>query len=100
MRPDTRQLTVEAFRRLRSAEAVAKERGLARSTIVGHLLDTMEETGLGIDDIMGRERHDRLRSLIEAQGPGETRYDKETMKSEFDYREYLYVRHEVMGEKD
>ena len=99
MRPDTRQLTVEAFRRLRSAEAVAKERGLARSTIVGHLLDTMEETGLGIDDIMGRERHDRLRSLIEAQGPGEARYGKETMKGEFDYREYLYVRHEVMGEK-
>lgn len=96
-KPNTVELSVEAFKRLSDIDAVAKERGLTRSTISGHLLRSMDESGLTIDDIMGADRHRELRRLVEAMPEGETQYQKETMSGKFEYGEFRYVLDEVRG---
>lgn len=90
-RVDTRQASVEAFRRLNDVTAVAKERGLAKGTIVGHLLDTMGETGFSLSDIMGADRYHSLLQLLQALPPEERRYNKSTMSGKYEYSEVKAV---------
>ncbi len=99
-RTSTVELSVEAFKRLGDIDAVAKERGLARSTIAGHLVRSIGESGLDIDDIMGAERHRELRRMVEAMPEGETQFQKETMSGKFEYSEFRYVLDEVRGGRE
>ncbi len=91
----TKEISLEAFRRLGSVDAVMEERHLTRGTIVGHLIDCIGEK-LTIDDVMGRDRHERLKDIVAHAAP-DWRPDQETYK-EFTYGEINYVRREVAGE--
>ncbi len=90
-RVDTRQASVEAFRRLHDVAAVAKERSLTKGTIVGHLLDTRDETGLSLPDIMGADRYHNLLQLLLGIPHEERRYDKNTMSGKYEYSEVMAV---------
>lgn len=91
-KPDTRQVSFEAFGRLGSVEAVAKERGLAKGTIVKHLMEFVGK-GLTTDEIMGAERHRRLTEIVSAMGEDEK--PGEEVWSEFMNSEYHQVRKEL-----
>ena len=95
---DTRQVSVEAFRRLGSIDAVAKERGLAYATVAGHLLDKMEETGMTTAQIMGEQRYRALRELLSGMSPEERHYDRETMGGLYSGNEVRAVAKELEGE--
>ncbi len=88
----TRQTSLEAFKRLRSVEAVAKERGLTRGTIVGHLI-TFVGTELTLNDVMGADRHERLRNYVKAMKEGDK--PDATFWTQFDSNEYHQVRKEL-----
>lgn len=91
-KPDTRQVSLEAFRRLGSAEAVAKERGLMRGTIVSHLMEFVGK-GLTTDEVMGAERHKRLTEIVSAMCEDEK--PGKDLWSEFCGSEYHQVRKEL-----
>lgn len=92
---DTRQASVEAFRRLGDIAAVAKERSLAQSTIIGHLIDTRAETGITLSDIMGSERYESLLQMLKDLPPEERHYDKNTMSGKYEYAEVRAVLKEL-----
>lgn len=91
-KPDTRQVSFEAFGRLGSAEAVAKERGLTKGTVVKHLMEFVGK-GLTTDEIMGAERHRRLTEIVRAMGEDEK--PGEEIWREFLGSEYHQVRKEL-----
>ncbi len=91
----TKEVSLEAFRRLGSVDAVMEERHLTRGTIVGHLIDSIGED-LTIDDVMGKERHERLKEIVSHAAP-DWRPDQELYK-QFTYGEINYVRREVDSE--
>ncbi len=95
---DTRQLSVDAFGRLGSIEAVARERGLAYATVAGHLLDKMEETGMTTAQIMGEQRYRALRELLSGLSPEERHYNSETMSGLYSGNEVRAVAKELGGE--
>ena len=88
----TKAASLEAFRRLGSVADVARERGLTRGTITGHLMSYVG-TELSIDDIMGAERHKRLAKIISAMPEGEK--PDAAFWAEYDNHEYHYVRKEL-----
>jgi len=90
-RIDTRQASIEAFRRLHDVAAVAKERALTKGTIIGHLIDTMGENGLSLPDIMGADRYNSLLQLLQDLPPEERHYDKNTMSGKYEYSEVKAV---------
>ncbi len=92
---NTREISLEAFNRLGSIDAVMQERHLTRGTIVGHLIDCIGEE-LTIDDVMGKERHEKLKEIVSNAAP-DWRPDQEFYKK-FTYGEINYVRREVAGE--
>lgn len=67
-KPDTRKVSLEAFRRLGSVDAVAKERGLKPATISVHLM-TFVGKGLTTQEVMGEDRYARLSEIIWNMGP-------------------------------
>lgn len=92
---NTKEVSLEAFKRLGSVDAVMQERHLTRGTIVGHLIDCIGEE-LTIDDVMGKDRHEKLKEIISNAAP-DWRPDQEFYKK-FTYGEINYVRREMAGE--
>lgn len=87
-KPDTRKVSLDAFRRLGSVDAVAKERGFTKETITKHLISFIGK-GLTIEKIMGAKRHETLKKLIE-DGHATDKIWKDFLNSE-----YHYVRKEL-----
>jgi DNA-binding transcriptional ArsR family regulator len=63
---DTRQLSFDLFKSGRSVSEIARERGLTPSTIVGHLAVFVETGQIEIENLVCREKLERIdRKLVE-----------------------------------
>lgn len=64
-------LSLDLFKAGKSVEAIAAERGLARSTIEGHLTSFVKTGALPIDDFITPFKRERITAVIEAN-PNQT----------------------------
>ncbi len=92
IRKPTKEISLEAYKRLGSADAVAKERGLTPSTIMSHLIEFVGKE-YTIEEFMGEERYKKLVEIVKKLGEGEKADPK--LFDEYDYNEYHYVRKQL-----
>ncbi|MDI9341628.1 MAG: AAA family ATPase [Sediminibacterium sp.] len=70
-KPNTKQLSYDLYKQLKSIEAVAKERGFSISTIEGHLAHFIKSGELDIQDIVAPDRIKRIESVLGKVNPEE-----------------------------
>ena len=68
---DTKALSVELFNELGNVDDVATERGLKRNTILEHLVSTIPDNGLTIEQIMTKTRYKSLYNLLLKHRPSD-----------------------------
>ncbi len=91
-RISSKELSLEAFKRLGSVDAVVRERGFTHSTILGHLIEYVDKE-ITIEQLMGEDRYKKLVAIVkkmrEDERPDSKFYEK------YDYNEYRYVRNKL-----
>ena len=79
----TRDVTLHAFRRGRSIAEIAADRGLAESTITGHLAHWVKEGEMGAEEVLPAERLNPITAYLEG-------YDGEGLKPVYDHFDGAY----------
>ena len=97
---DTTRATLQAFRAGESVQEIAKRRGLAVSTIYGHLSTAIEAGELvEVGRLLTAEQHQQIASEFAKIGPGNLTGAKEFLGEEFDYGLLRIYRAAKMGSK-
>lgn len=92
----TREVTLRMFRQGMSREAIARERNLAVSTVIGHLESYLNEGKLKIDDVVSRKmQNDIKRAMVRAKTTTDVKAVRELLPPEVTYADIRMVMHAV-----
>jgi len=95
---DTYRITKELFDNGLSVEAIAKERGLAISTILGHLVHYVEEGTLKASQILEKEKYNEILEYFESTFDPQISIAREVLGPEYQYGEIKAVLVELQQE--
>ena len=95
---DTYRITKELFDNGLSVEAIAKERGLAISTILGHLVHYVEEGTLKASQIVDKEKYNEILEYFESTFDPQINTAREVLGQEYQYGEIKAVLVELQQE--
>jgi hypothetical protein len=95
---DTYRITKELFDNRLSVEAIAKERGLAISTILGHLVHYVEEGTLKASQILEKEKYNEILEYFESTFDPQINIAREVLGPEYQYGEIKAVLVELQQE--
>ena len=95
---ETYRITKEMFDKGMSVEAIAKERGLAVSTIYGHLVRFVEEGTLEASQIVDKEKYNEILEYFESTFDPQINIAREVLGDTFDYGEIRAVLAELERE--
>ena len=95
---DTYRITKELFDNGLSVEAIAKERGLAISTILGHLVHYVEEGTLKASQILEKEKYNEILEYFESTFDPQINIAREVLGPEYQYGEIKAVLVELQQE--
>ena len=95
---DTYRITKELFDNGLSVEAIAKERGLAISTILGHLVHFVEEGSLKASQIVDKEKYNEILEYFESTFDPQINTAREVLGPEYQYGEIKAVLVELQRE--
>jgi uncharacterized protein YpbB len=85
----------ELFKSGKSISEIAKERGLANSTIEGHLLDFIREGELSAEKVLGKEKYKHISEYFRLANDKDINRAKSTLGEGVSYNELRMV----LGEK-
>ncbi len=88
----TAHRTLDLFREGRSPDEIGTTRGLAPSTIEGHLADAIECGELALDGLVDRERQRAIEQAIDEVGPDLLTPIRERLGEDYGYGEIRFVR--------
>ncbi len=63
--PNTREISLNMFRDGLSIQEIAKERSLTAGTILGHLLDKIDENEINIEDLMEKSKMQEIEEAVQ-----------------------------------
>ena len=95
---DTYRITKELFDNGLSVAAIAKERGLAISTILGHLVHYVEEGTLKASQILEKEKFNEILEYFESTFDPQINIAREVLGPEYQYGEIKAVLVELQQE--
>ena len=95
---DTYRITKELFDNGLSVAAIAKERGLAISTILGHLVHYVEEGTLKASQILEKEKYNEILEYFESTFDPQINTAREVLGPEYQYSEIKAVLVELQQE--
>ena len=95
---DTYRITKELFDNGLSVETIAKERGLAISTILGHLVHYVEEGTLKASQILEKEKYNEILEYFESTFDLQINIAREVLGPEYQYGEIKAVLVELQQE--
>ena len=95
---DTYRITKELFDNGLSVEAIAKERGLAISTVLGHLVHYVEEGTLKASQIISKEKYNEILEYFESTFDPQINIAREVLGPEYQYGEIKAVLVELQQE--
>lgn len=95
---DTYRITKELFDNGLSVAAIAKERGLAISTIFGHLVHYVEEGTLKASQIIDKEKYNEILEYFESTFDPQINIAREVLGQEYQYGEIKAVLVELQRE--
>ena len=95
---DTYRITKELFDNGLSVEAIAKERGLAISTILGHLVHYVEEGTLKASQILEKEKYNEILEYFESTFDPQINIAREVLGPKYQYGEIKAVLVELQQE--
>ena len=95
---DTYRITKGLFDNGLSVEAIAKERGLAISTILGHLVHYVEEGTLKASQILEKEKYNEILEYFESTFDPQINIAREVLGPEYQYGEIKAVLVELQQE--
>ncbi len=95
---DTYRITKELFDNGLSVEAIAKERGLAISTILGHLVHYVEEGTLKVSQIVDKEKYNEILEYFESTFDPQINTAREVLGPDYQYGEIKAVLVELQQE--
>ena len=95
---DTYRITKGLFDNGLSVEAIAKERGLAISTILGHLVHYVEEGTLKASQILEKEKYNEILEYFESTFDPQINIAQEVLGTEYQYGEIKAVLVELQQE--
>ena len=95
---DTYRITKGLFDNGLSVEAIAKERGLAISTILGHLVHYVEEGTLKASQIIDKEKYNEILEYFESTFDPQINTAREVLGPEYQYSEIKAVLVELQQE--
>ncbi len=95
---DTYRITKGLFDNGLSVEAIAKERGLAISTILGHLVHYVEEGTLKASQIISKEKYNEILEYFESTFDPQINIAREVLGPEYQYGEIKAVLVELQQE--
>jgi hypothetical protein len=95
---DTYRITKELFDNGLSVEAIAKERGLAISTILGHLVHYVEEGTLKASQIISKEKYNEILEYFESTFDPQINTAREVLGPDYQYGEIKAVLVELQQE--
>ena len=81
-----------------TVEAIAKERGLAVSTILGHLVHYVEQGSLEASQIMDKEKYNEILEYFESTFDPQINIAREVLGEEYQYGEIKAVLVELQRE--
>ena len=96
---DTYRITKGLFDNGLSVEAIAKERGLAISTILGHLVHYVEEGTLKASQILEKEKYNEILEYFESTFDPQINTAREVLGQEYQYGEIKAVLVELQQER-
>ncbi len=88
---DTRRITLELFRKGHSPDQIAAVRGLAQSTIEGHLSSLVHQGELGVDELLSPDTQEHIEQAISAADGNSLREIKEMLGDEISYGQIKIV---------
>ena len=88
---DTAQITYEMYQRNMSITEIARERGLAVSTIYSHFTKLIPKYKLNLEEILPRERIEDILKAAETTGGASLKAIKEQLPSDYNYGEIRLV---------
>lgn len=92
VKPNTREISYAMFNEGMSVERIAKERGLAASTILGHLLYYVKTGQVDVARLVSREHIEEVRMyLLDHPKPGSLAEIKEAVSPSITYEEIRLV---------
>ena len=95
---DTYRITKELFDKGITAKDIAKERGLAVSTILGHLVHYVEQGSLEASQIMDKEKYNEILEYFESTFDPQINIAREILGEEYQYGEIKAVLVELQRE--
>lgn len=95
---DTYRITKELFDNGLSVEAIAKERGLAISTTLGHLVHYVEDGTLKASQIVDKEKYNEILEYFESTFDPKINTAREVLGPEYQYGEIKAVLVELQQE--
>lgn len=95
---ETYLITKELFDNGLSVEAIAKERGLAISTILGHLVHSVEEGTLKASQIVDKEKYNEILEYFESTFDPQINTAREVLGPDYQYGEIKAVLVELQQE--
>ena len=95
---DTYRITKELFDNGLPVEAIAKKRGLAISTILGHLVHYVEEGTLKASQILEKEKYNEILEYFESTFDSQISIAREVLGPEYQYGEIKAVLVELQQE--
>ncbi len=95
---DTYRITKGLFDNGLSVEAIAKERGLAISTILGHLVHYVEEGTLKASQIISKEKYNEILEYFESTFDPQINTAREVLGPDYQYGEIKAVLVELQQE--
>jgi len=88
----TKEISKELFDQLEDIDAVAKERGLVRSTIIGHLAEYVEDGSLSIDLLLPKEKQEVISKVISENDALTNKELIEKLPEGYDYNDIKLMR--------
>ena len=95
---DTYRFTKELFDKGISVKDIAKERGLAVSTILGHLVHYVEQGSIEASQIMDKEKYNEILEYFESTFDPQINIAREVLGEEYQYGEIKAVLVELQRE--
>jgi hypothetical protein len=91
VKPNTRKVSFEMFRTGKTAEEIAKERGLSVYTINGHLASFIESGDLKVTEVVDEEKIKKVLSIID-ENPGQSVGEiKEACDSDISFSDLHFI---------
>jgi len=96
---ETYRISLDLYRKLKDIDQVAKERGLARTTIESHLSHAVSEGTLNILEILSKNKCEEIKNAYTLYGIDKMTPVKEYLGKDYSYGELQLVKAAMMMEK-